>query len=50
MNTGNNEQTEIFFELFLDQINIILAVISRPVVPWYSSKFLRLWASCSSPG
>jgi potassium-dependent mechanosensitive channel len=42
MNTGNNEQTEIFFELFLDQINIILAVISRPVVQQQIFAFMAI--------
>ena len=32
MNNDNNEQTGLFAELLLDQINIFIAVISRPVV------------------
>ena len=56
MNDGNQEQVRTFIELLLDQVDIVLAVISRPVVQrqifafflvlvisWLLSKGVHYW-------
>lgn len=42
MNNNNPEQIELFFEILLDQINIVITVLSRPVVQQQILAFISI--------